>query len=160
MTVSDLVAIGRLGNKIDQHGYIQFNIFPDFKHLNLTDIFLFFTDNRVRYVTILDKDKHKFLLDDQDSVSDALLDGNVKIMLPSTEVSQHLLQSKHIGKKVIFEQKELGIVYNCFENGAQEVLEIRSSEGKEFMVPLVKVYFEKSDSDTIWLKNISELMEL
>lgn len=160
MTVSDLVAIGRLGNRIDQFGYISFNVFPDFKHLNLEDIFLFFTDNRVRYVTILDKDKHGFLLDDQDSVSEAALDGNVQIMLPLSEVTKYLQNSRHIGKKVIFEQKEVGVVFDSFENGAQEVLEIRSLEGKEFMVPLVEIYLEKNDSDTIWLKNISELMEL
>ena len=54
MQISDLVAIGKLGNSIDEKGFISFRKNSNFQQSYLTqkDVFLLFKDHRVRYVSI------------------------------------------------------------------------------------------------------------
>ncbi|MCD4819078.1 MAG: hypothetical protein K8S23_10345 [Candidatus Cloacimonetes bacterium] len=54
MEISDLIEIGKFGNRLTEDGFIKFKKKTEFSSLKLSvkDIFLIFTDHSVRYVTI------------------------------------------------------------------------------------------------------------
>lgn len=164
MLISDLVAIGKLGKSISKKGFIPFKEFHNFQQFYLQDVFLLFTDNRVRYVSIVDiDDRNNIKLDDKEIMQEAALDGNVQVMLPQEDIEQLLQENDvpvFVGKQVYFLHKCIGKVVDSFFNGAQEILEIKDLEGKLFMVPLVEKYLDKLEEDNIFLRNIEGLMNL
>ncbi|MDO9578025.1 MAG: hypothetical protein Q7J16_09080 [Candidatus Cloacimonadales bacterium] len=166
MQISDLVAIGKLGKSIDSNGFIPFKEYRNFHLFFLEDIFLLFTDNRVRYVTVTEIDSKtsiKLKIDAEDILADAAQDGNVTVMLPQEDIDQmtnELSGEDLSGMKVFFQDRLLGIVVESFFNGAQEVITIESKDGKEIMVPLVDAYVVEIDEEKIVLKNIEGFLEL
>jgi ribosomal 30S subunit maturation factor RimM len=164
MLINDLVAIGKLGKSVDKKGFIPFKEFYNFQQFNLQDVFLLFTDNRVRYVSIVDiDDRNNIKLDDDEIMQEAALDGNVSVML-APEDFQKILQDNeivvYVGKQIFSQKKHIGKVVESFHNGAQEVLEIETPDGGLFMVPLVEKYLEKMEEDKIFLKDIEGFLEL
>lgn len=164
MLISDLVAIGKLGKTIRKKGYIPFKEFHNFQQFYLQDVFLLFTDNRVRYVSIVDiDDKKNIKLDDEKIMQEAALDGNVRVMLPQEDIDRLLQENDvpvFVGKQIYFQQQCIGKVIDSFFNGAQEILEIENFEGKIFMVPMVEKYLDKMEKDAIFLKDIEGFLNL
>lgn len=166
MQISDLVAIGKLGKSIDSNGFILFKEYRNFHLFFLEDIFLLFTDNRVRYVTVTEIDSKtsiKLKIDAEDILADAAQDGNVTVMLPQEDIDQmtnELSGEDLSGMKVFFQDRLMGIVVESFFNGAQEVITIESKDGKEIMVPLVDAYVVEINEEKIVLKNIEGFLEL
>ncbi len=164
MLISDLIAIGKLGNSVNKKGYISYRDYNNFQKIQLKDVFLLFTDHRVRYVSIVDiDDRNDIKLDDDEIMQEAALDGNVQVMLPQEDIDSLIQKNDlpvYVGKQVYLQLKCIGKVIDSFFNGAQEVLEIENREGKLFMVPLVDKYLEKLEADKIFLKNIREFIDL
>jgi len=166
MQISDLVAIGKLGKSIDSNGFIPFKEYRNFHLFFLKDVFLLFTDDRVRYVTITEIDTKtsiKLRIDAEDILADAVQDGNVVVMLPQEELDQMLneLEGEDFsGMQVFFQDRLLGIVTESFFNGAQDFITIESDEGKEILIPMVDSYVEEIDEEKIFLKNIEDFLEL
>ena len=166
MQISDLVAIGKLGKSIDSNGVIPFKNYKNSHLFFLKNVFLVFTDNRVRYVTVTEIDSKtsiKIKIDDEDILTDAIQDGNVSVMLAPEYINEMLHEQEDeglIGMKVFFRNRQLGIVVESFFNGAQEVITIECGDGKEILVPLVDVYVEKIDTEKILLKDIEGFLEL
>ena len=114
MQISDLVAIGKLGNKIDKKGFIPFIKFTNFQPQYLTDVFLVFTDNRVRYVSIVETSTIRGFsvkLDDTETANNVAYIGNVKVMIAQTEIVENSNKiEKFIGKNAVYKNSEIGIV--------------------------------------------------
>lgn len=166
MQISDLVAVGKLGKIIDKNGFITFKVNDGFQPFSLTDVFLVFTDNRVRYVTIEEIETRKgfnIKIDDMEVAREAAEDGSVLVMLQKEETDK--LQEKNdkndlLGKKVIFKGKRIGLIIDIFNNSFYDVLVIEMNNGKELMIPMVDFYIEKIENDSVFSKNIEDLMEL
>ncbi len=166
MQITDLVAIGKLGNKIDENGFIPFIKYDNFQENFLTDIFLIFTDNRVRYVTVIETLKNKVLkikFDDEYSTQEAIEAGSVKVAIPKNlilQTSETDKQTKNIGKDLIFEKKNIGKIIDVFSNLTQDIFVVKLKEGKEIMIPIVDFYIESNTDNSIIVKNIEGLLTL
>ncbi|HPR16884.1 MAG TPA: hypothetical protein PLD62_01425 [Candidatus Cloacimonadota bacterium] len=164
MQISDLVAIGKLGNSLNKKGYIPFFEFDDFRHFLLEDVFLLFTDNRVRYVSITDIDnKGNLRFDDEEITREAAQDGDVQVMIAKADWGNKMQEiglPVLVGKAVYLKKEYLGKVIDAFFNGAQQVMVILDQNEKEFMVPFVDHFIVKTESEKIFLKNIEGLIDL
>jgi ribosomal 30S subunit maturation factor RimM len=166
MQVSDLVAIGKLGKSIDSNGFAPFKDHRNFHLSFLRDVFLLFTDNRVRYVTVTEIDSKtsiKIKIDDEEILKEAVRDGNVNVMLPHSDIDDLMHDQEEedfIGMKAFFQDRLLGKVIESFFNGAQEVITIEDENGKEILIPMVDAYVIDIDDANIILKNIEDFLEL
>ncbi len=166
MQISDLVAVGKLGKIIDKNGFIVFKVNDGFQPFSLTDVFLVFTDNRVRYVTIEEIETVKgfsIKIDDMEVAKEAAKDGSVLVMLQKEETDK--LQEKNnkndlLGKKVIFKGNKIGMIIDIFNNSVYNVLVIEMNNGKELMIPMVDFYIKKIENDSVFSQNIEDLMKL
>ena len=168
MQISDLIPIGKLGNSIDKNGFISFKKYRNFQpfYLDLKDLFLVFTDHRVRYVTIdkvLEGNKLKIRFDETEVTKEAAKAGKVQVMLSNTDVEEVIAQldsESDIDKFVIFKNHKIGKVVDIFETLAHEIHIVKLSDGKEIMIPDVEFYISKKDKQNVFVKNIEGLLEL
>ncbi|RLC52654.1 MAG: hypothetical protein DRI23_02255 [Candidatus Cloacimonadota bacterium] len=166
MQIKDLVAIGKLGNCLHKNGFISFKEAENFELFFLKNIFLLFTDNRVRYVEVIDLETDngiKIRIDDDEIAMDVVEDGNVQVMLAKEDIKQ--LQQENdvidlVGIPVVFEGNEIGFVTESFFNGAHEVISFENENGKEIMIPLVEAYVIGIDENGLNLKGIEGFLEL
>ncbi len=102
MLISDLVAIGKLGKLIDENGFIPFKPGRNFYPELLGNVFLVFRNNSVRYVTVEEvQNNYRIKIDDVESAKLATDEGNVKVMLPNSEVEAFIKTldiDDHVGK--------------------------------------------------------------
>ncbi|MCK4653281.1 MAG: hypothetical protein KAU01_02430 [Candidatus Cloacimonetes bacterium] len=166
MEISALITIGRLGKSIDKNGFITFKPEKIFQPSFLTNVFLLFTDNRVRYVTVTETDQQKgfkIKIDDAEVVLEAAIDGRVQVKLSKEDIG-NLLKSRKIkcftGMNIIFEKKDIGKVVDVFNNSAYDVLVVELDSGKELMIPKVDYYVERINKESIFVKNIEGLLKL
>ncbi|RLC49616.1 MAG: hypothetical protein DRZ79_05680 [Candidatus Cloacimonadota bacterium] len=170
MQISDLISLGKLGNKTDADGFIKFTENSNFhpRYFSVKDFFLIFTDNRVRYVTI-DKVQNengfriKFL--EADVVEEIVKANNVKLSLPQSDLD--LLDEKSgvinpTGMKIIFNEQNIGTVMDKFNNSVYDILVVKMKNNKELLIPDVKAYIKEKNPERneIVVTNIEELMDL
>ena len=168
MQISDLIPIGKLGNSIDKNGFISFKKNRNFQtfYLDLKDVFLVFTDYRVRYVTIdkvLEGNKLKIRFDETEVTKEAATAGKVQVMLPETDMKEVIAQhdsESDIDKFVIFKNHKIGKIMDIFESLAHEIHIVKLTDGKEIMIPDVEFYISKKDKQNVFVKNIEGLLEL
>jgi ribosomal 30S subunit maturation factor RimM len=166
MQISDLVAIGKLGKFIDKKGFIPFREYKNYHLQTDEDVFLLFTDNRVRYVTITEintQSSLKIKIDDAEIQSEAALDGNVTVMLSQNDVDHYFNESNEedlIGMPVYFLGKKLGKIVESFFNGAQEIITIQTEIDKEILIPLVDKFIREINADRIILQDVQDFLEL
>ena len=168
MQISDLIPIGKLGNSIDKNGFIPLKKNRNFQpfYLDLKDLFLVFTDYRVRYVTIdkvLEGNKLKIRFDETEVTKEASKAGKVQVMLSPDDMEEVIAQhdsESDIDKFVIFKNHKIGKVVDIFETLAHEIHIVKLSDGKEIMIPDVEFYISKKDKQNIYVKNIEGLLEL
>jgi len=170
MQITDLVAIGKLGNSIDEKGFISFRKNSNFQQSYLTkkDVFLLFKDHRVRYVSIdkvINEKRLKLRFLETDVTEEAADAGSVCVALPESELVKFNREADFIdpvGMKVVINQKELGNVIDFFNNSVQDILIVKTTENKEIMIPDVDYYVVNKDKNSkmINVKNIRELLDL
>ena len=168
MQISDLIPIGKLGNSIDKNGFILFKKNSNFQpfYLDLKDLFLVFTDHRVRYVTInkvIGENKLKIRFEEAEVIKQAAKAGKVQVMLPETDMEEIIAQhdsESDIDKFVIFKNHQIGKVRDILETLAHEINVVMLTDGKEIMIPDVEFYISKKDKQNIFVRNIEELLEL
>ncbi len=171
MEISDLIEIGKFGNRLTEDGFIKFKKKTEFSSLKLSvkDIFLIFTDHSVRYVTIDNQrsengDYIKIL--EKDIIADVIDDGKVRVMLAPDDFDELIQETNFFpfyNYDVYFNKQIIGIVENYIENKMQNIFEIKLFEDqKEFMVPDVDNFVTEKNSEKqfIVLKNIEELLTL
>ena len=168
MQISDLIPIGKLGNSIDKNGFISFKKNRNFQpfYLDLKDLFLVFTDHRVRYVTIdkvIGGNKLKIRFEETEVTKEAAEHGKVQVMLSDEDMEEVL--AKHdsesdIGKYVIFQNQNIGFVVDILITPAHNILIVVLSDETEIMIPDVEFYISKKDKQNIFVKNIEGLLEL
>jgi ribosomal 30S subunit maturation factor RimM len=164
MEISDLIAIGKLGNSVDSDGYISFKPNKIFQSFSLQYVFLLFTDHSVRYVKIEDNLNDKMLkIDDLEITRAAAEDGKALVMLAQEDITmlldEHNIQD-YAGMKVHFADSIIGQVKETFFNNAQDILVVELINGNEIMIPVVDHYVEQIEGNVIYTKNIEGLMNL
>ena len=170
MQITDLVAIGKLGNSIDEKGFISFRKNSNFQQSYLTqkDIFLLFKDHRVRYVSIdkvISEKRLKLRFLETEVTEEAAQSGGVRVTLPKSDLVKFHRDADFInpvGMKVVFNKKELGNVIDFFNNSVQDILIVMTTENKEIMIPDVDYYVINKDKSNkmINVRNIRELLDL
>jgi len=170
MQISDLVAIGKLGNSIDEKGFISFRKNSNFQQSYLTqkDVFLLFKDHRVRYVSIdkvLCEKRLKLRFLEADVTEEAADASGVRVALPKSDLVKFNREADFVdpvGMKIISDKKELGNVIDFFNNSVHDILIVKTTENKEIMIPDVDYYVVNKDKSnkTINVKNIRELLDL
>ncbi len=170
MQISDLVAIGKLGNTLDNKGYISFKKNSNFHPLyfNQKDVFLLFKDHRVRYVTIdkLINDKGiKLRFLETEVIEEVAKAGGVLVTLPETDLVKSKKETGFIdpvGMKVFFNNKEIGNIIDFFNNSVYDILVVKTLDKKEIMIPDVDFYIANKDKvrNIIIVKNILGLLDL
>ncbi len=171
MQISDLISIGKLGKYDPATNWIQFKPNQVFKPflLKSNDVFLIFTDHRVRFVTISKKKKvdGKFYLSfqDDDIYPELVNEMNVQIQIPSDLIQKLSLDAQGfnpIDYKVVFEDKEIGEIIDYWDNSGQSVFVIDYLQEKEILVPHVDYFLVSIDKEkkVIIMKNIEELILL
>ncbi|MFO7895918.1 MAG: hypothetical protein R6U84_03195 [Candidatus Cloacimonadales bacterium] len=168
MKISDLVKIGTLGNALDKAGFIRFKLYPEFNEIVLDNLFLIFKNNKVRYVSVVQEDNDRgsrFLLDDTEVMTEAAEEKNVFIALTAEEIARYTTQlgiPDLIGFQVLSAGQMVGEVIELLDNSAQKLLVVKSSEGHEFMIPLVERYIVEIDQlqKQIMTADIEQLIDL
>ncbi|MBC8384819.1 MAG: hypothetical protein H8E57_04810 [Candidatus Cloacimonetes bacterium] len=168
MQISDLIPIGKIGNHLDEEGYIRFkqNKNHDLDISEIRDVFMLFKDHRVRYVTI-DKvlENSRLKLVETEVISEALEAGGAELCLTEEEIDKYIpetTESALIGKKVMFIGQEIGYVNDIFSNSVYNILVVQTLDNEEIMIPDVEYYILDKDParPEILVRNIQDLLEL
>jgi len=153
MQISDLIPIGQIQTRKSSDGQqkvMLLKLQKEFQHLltKLGDVFLLFTDHRVRYTKIIftqngqaitSKNKDiEVSFDDEDTLEEILDTGKVQICLDDDEMS--LLEDDDtyfdpVGMDVIWGEQSVATIKGFFFNGAHDVYEILLADGKEVLIP-------------------------
>ncbi|MDP8221448.1 MAG: hypothetical protein P9X26_08885, partial [Candidatus Stygibacter frigidus] len=171
MTLDDLVEIGKLGNSNRAtEGFLRFQPNWNFHtyFLDIKDIFLVFTDHRVRYVTIEDIRQNKFFwikIKESDVIDEVIDSQSVQYCLPKSLIKSSQYQNDDdflTGMNVVVDDNVIGLVTESFYNGAHNTLIVNTTDQKEIMIPVVDRYIISIDksSHLITATNIRELIDL
>ena len=171
MTLDELVQIGKLGNSNRApEGFLRFQPNWNFHtyFLDIKDIFLVFTDHRVRYVTIEDIRQDKFFwikIKESDVIEEVIACKSVQYCLPKSLVKSSQYQNDDdflTGMTVMVDNLTIGQVVESFYNGAHNTLVVNTTDQKEIMIPIVDRYIISIDKSNhlIMAKNVKELLEL
>ncbi|MBN1326370.1 MAG: hypothetical protein JW996_00295 [Candidatus Cloacimonetes bacterium] len=168
MEISDLIAIGKLSKNNTQQGFVTLRENSEFREefLELHDLFLVFTDHRVRLVTleqinIENRIMLKFI--ETDVVQEALLDPGARLMIAREDIGKFDSieeSNQFLDHQVFFKGNRIGKVTDSFFNSAHHVLIIELNDGKEVMIPLVDYFLEKVEKDQIHVHHIEDLLNL
>ena len=172
MEISDLMSIGKLKFGIkNRTPYIQLR--AKFLHLlpKLSNIFLIFTDHRVRYgkidiVKMIDKDKATIKIDDDDLLEELLAEESVNVCIDEDEINSLDEDNEYfdpIGMKVIWNEQDVGVIKYFFYNGAHDVYEIElhsdknaiqeaKSKQKLVLIPDVEAFVKETNIEKGFIK--------
>jgi len=168
MQISDLISIGKLGNAKQNKGLILFRPNRNFKreYLSIRDVFLVFTDKRVRLVTLdkVSEAKEIYLsFLEKEIIAEIKSSVSVEMMITRNDMKTINKQDTDydpVGKIVVFEGRKIGVISDVFFNNAQDVLVIKLEDGKEIMVPDVAEFVLCKESDTIFMQKIKDFFDL
>ena len=171
MKLSELIEIGKLGNKVTEEGFFLFKWIgePKEKKFTFRDVFLFFTDYRVRYVTIenVDYKRDIFLkIKEKYLIEDIIKDGKVKVLLAPEDYTDYMSKSElllYFHYKAITQSELFGVVVDYIEKPFQNIFVVkRSDNGRELLIPDVNRYVEKLDDKEhiVYFNDIDELKNL
>jgi len=164
MLISDLVVIGKLGKLIDENGFIPFKPGRNFYPELLGNVFLVFRNNSVRYVTVEEvQNNYRIKIDDVESAKLATDEGNVKVMLPNSEVEAFIKTldiDDHVGKEIIFNSDVIGKVVEILNNSVYDLLICELKNEQELMVPLLDKFILEINDESITVQEIEGLMKI
>jgi len=171
MTINDLIPIGKLGKSLkDDPGFLIFKPGRKFMsfYLDSKDIFLIFTDYRVRFVTIdsIREDKNIWIrLKEKDVTAEIIEARSVTVALPKDDIEQLHSQFEDdyiIGFQVQFNDKIIGSVIDVQDFGAHDIIVVKDTCEKEYMIPNVKQYIISIDkkNQLICVQNVEDLLTL
>lgn len=167
MKISDLYPIGKLAHKFDDQGFIKINFTKDIEDFfeKFKDIFLFFKDYRVRYVTIEDvKYDHGFKIKllEEELRNEIIEDGKVKVCLENKDVPNLAESVLYTNFNVYNGNEHIGRIITVFENKLQNVFLIELKIGKEITIPDVDNFVDEIDNKNriIRIKNYEELLTI
>ncbi len=170
MRISDLYQIGRLGNFINEDGYIQFKKDDSFQpdYLSINDFFLIFSKNRVRFVTkehIIESDRKILIKFKEPELLPDLAGQKVKVCLSKKDINFIQAGTDYIntnGFNVMFKQQLIGVVVDFFDNGAHGVIVVKNVNEKEFMIPFIDIYISKISEERrlVFVQDVEDLITL
>jgi ribosomal 30S subunit maturation factor RimM len=171
MSLDDLVSIGNIGNSnAAPKGFLKFKPNWNFQSflLDITDIFLVFPDHRVRFVTIEEIQKGKFLwikLREKEVYQELAEFRDVQYRLPKADLNlaRYLHDENFLNDmKVVYQNESLGRIVQTMNNGAHNTIEVLLPSGKEVLIPQVDRYILSIDKDKhcVVVQNIDELLKL
>jgi len=136
----------------------------EFQHLlkKLNNVFLIYTDHRVRYgkIDILDVfsgNKAIVSIQDEDLHEELLKEKSVNIALDEEEINHiddDTIYFDPVGMKVFWTEKEIGVIKDFFYNGAHYVYEIELTDNKTILVPDVDAFVEETNIEERFIKLI------
>ncbi len=169
MKISDLISIGNLSAILDSDGLVAFKPNHNFidEFLDIKDVFVVFTDNRVRYLTIeqILSENNKILLKflEEEIFEEIAESTGVKLMLDSETASKYDSDFFNYEEmKVVFEDKSVGKVTDSFSNSQYMIFNVEDETGKEFLIPNVEAYISKIDFENrvIYTNSIDLLKDI
>ena len=169
MKLTDLIPIGNLSAVLNSDGLVSFKPNRNFidEFLDIVDVFVVFTDNRVRYLTIEQvlHNKNKILLKFlEDEVFDEIAESTgVKLMLdPETASKYDYDYYNYNGMKVVFEDQTIGEVVDSFYNSQYMIFSVVDGENKEILIPNVEAYILNIDFEkrVIYVHSIDLLKDI
>jgi len=153
MQTGDLIQIGYVNTRYlpdAQAKVIVLKLHEEFQHLatQLSDVFLLFTDHRVRYAKMIftsdDKKntaRHNGIevsFDDTDLIDEIYDTKKVAVCLDEDELSRLSDDAEYfdpIGMNVIWNDEVVAHIKGFFFNGAHDVYEILLTNGSEILIP-------------------------
>lgn len=169
MKVTDLIPIGNLIAVLNSNGLVSFKPNRNFidEFLDIEDVFVVFTDDRVRYLTIeqvLSKNNKILLKFLEEEVFKEIADSTgVKLMLdPQTASKYDFDFFDYKEMKVVFEDKIIGKVVDNFYNSQYMIFNVVDEEGNEILIPNVDEYVTKIDFEkkVIYTNSIDLLKDI
>ncbi len=163
MKIADLIKVGKISNFA--HGKaVLFKPSSEIDISQLRDVFLIFTDDRVRYVTItnvLRKSGQLYLeLLEQDVIEEIMTEKKVTVMIDADDAKQALEDYfDPLGFRIIENGQEYGVVENYFFNSSHYVYEISFGD-IQYMIPHVDKYIVDTVNGTIYVQNTQELRDM
>ncbi|MDY6915306.1 MAG: hypothetical protein SVM86_03185, partial [Candidatus Cloacimonadota bacterium] len=128
MQISDLIPIGKLGISLDKKdGFLTFRSKESISLDKLKDIFLVFSDHRVRYVTIdkiAESSKNQFSILETEVLEEIENVKKVQVMLDPEvwENIRNISTNNFKGYDVYYKNKIIGKIVDTLYNPAQLVL--------------------------------------
>jgi len=169
MEISDLIPIARLG-KTDETGYLVIKPYKIFKPelLELNHHFLFFSDNSVQLVKIIDNRRkgntYRISIENPEVIKDISPFEKVQLMVTQSDFDDTVIDEEAkliLNSEIIFNDNLIGYVTDIIDNGAHKILVVDSS-GKEVMIPLVEFFVSeiKETEKKIFVRNVDDLLSL
>jgi len=179
MEISDLIHIGKLDIR-KERGSEQRTLFlkvaEEFQYLlgHLGDVFLLFTDYRVRYAKILFTDLNTqkgkqtgrcVTFDDEDLLEELKSEKSVTICLDDDEIARIddiVGYFDPTGMSVIWNSECVGTIKGFFYNGAHDVYELQMTDGKLVLIPDVEAFVIETNPEErfIRVKDLDQFLDL
>ena len=171
--ISDLVSIGKLKyvsdstrkkSEAEQIGRTGFHITltSGFEHLlaKLNNVFLIFTDHRVRYgkidiLKVIGENKALVNLQDSDLKDELSKEKSVNIALDEDEINSIDDENMYfdpVGMKVLWNEQEVATIKDFFFNGAHDVYEIEMNDKSLILIPDVEAFVIETNTDERFIK--------
>lgn len=178
MNFSKLISVGKLGLRMHEKGFllrVNRNFKPAF--LKIPDVFLVFSDDRVRYVTLASFYVGNKCFNSQSLDENAVFEtSKIYVNFVEKDVYSEITTANKVS--LMYEKEALGIVEEEYKdfcdlkvydnddylgkvieqnfNGEYIVITVLLDD-TEIMIPLVDEYFVEIDEDTIQVKNTEQL---
>jgi ribosomal 30S subunit maturation factor RimM len=161
LRLQDLLSVGKATP--DENGWLRFHPDRGVSNEIPVDVFLFFAQHKVWYVTIVEtqiRQGRTFLRFSEPEVWSAVRDvGRVSIMIaPDDTPGEDGPLPDLEGRELWFEDKLVGTVADWFHNNAQWVLVCNDPDGVEFMIPYVEAFIAGVQSGRILLRDAADLL--
>lgn len=163
--MSEFYLVAKIISVWGKKGFVRISSFSDFpeRFLKLKKVYIdFFGEKKEFSVEKIDFFKNSYNLkfanfnSDEDVEiligKDVFVDESDLIQLPEDTYFVHDL----IGSKVVYRDKEIGIIKDIFNYPANDVYSVVNNENKEILIPAIKDAIESFDNENKILKIKSE----
>ena len=180
--MSNLISIGRLNIKYTPHSEVGvggekeliFSVTLDQQYQQilpkLNNVFLIFTDHRVRYGKIdilkrIAENKAIIRIQDDDLHHEVSKERLVNLALDEMEmnsIDEDNIYYDPIGMKVIWNDEAVAVIKDFFFNGAHYVYEIEMKDSKLVMIPDVESFVKETNTEKNFIRvvDLDQFLEL
>jgi len=179
MEIADLINIGKLDIRKERGSEQQLLLLKakeEFEYLlgYLSDVFLLFTDYRVRYAKILFTDLNtqkgkqtggSVTFNDQDLLQELSSEKSVTVCLDEDEIARIddiVGYFDPTGMSVIWNDERVATIKGFFYNGAHDVYELQMVDGKQVLIPDVEAFVIETNPEErfIRVKDLDQFLDL